>query len=202
MSSNIGPSGENEKISVEKVVGAATIAGAIFGLKMVGLTVEPTAQFQFQQPVAGEGLTVEIRGGDRDGNGILELSELQDFEARRGDRSWEKEDLEFFALNLKPEAIAGLNLFARHRGGETSSILEISDSKIYGFEYGKNRGDRVLFSGPNAPESPVVRPPAHPQLAQVFGLFGVGALLIALEWVTGDRDPIPDADPNSAGEPG
>ncbi|MEB3884209.1 hypothetical protein [Lyngbya sp. CCY1209] len=202
MNSNIEPRGENEKISVGKVVGAATIAGAIFGLKMVGWTADPPAQFQFRQQVGDDRLTVEIRGDDRDGNGVLELSELEDFAARRGDQTWEKEDLEVFALNLKPEPIAGLNVFARRRGGETSSILEISDSNIYGLEYGKNQGDRVLFSEPNAPESATVESPAYPKLLKVFGLFGVGALLIALEWVTRDRDPILDPSPNSAGEPG
>ena len=202
MNSNIEPIGENEKMSVGKVVGAGTIAAAIFGLKMMGLTAESPAQFQVQQPVGGDRLTVEIRGTDRDGNGILELSELENFEARRGDRTWEKSDLEFFALNLKSEAIDGLKVFARRRGSETSSILEISDSKIYGLEYGQNRGDRLLFSEPNRLEVATVRPPVDPEVPKVFGLLGVGLLLVGLEWVTRDRDPILDAASNSVREPG
>lgn len=206
MKNQIGNIRENGNGDLGKVFGAAAIAGAILSLKMMGAAGEPPAQFQFRQSVGSDRLVGEIRGDDRDADGILELSELEHFEARLGGRSWERDDLEVFALNLeaeKPsEAIAGLSLFARHRDAGTSSLLEISNSKIYGLEYGQHRRDRVLFSQANTVEVVAVRPPLNSEIPKVFGLFGVGGLLIALGWITRDRNPVLDPSPNSASEPG
>ncbi|NJK39600.1 MAG: hypothetical protein HC835_12820 [Oscillatoriales cyanobacterium RM2_1_1] len=116
----------------QKLVIAASVALSIGGLSLMS---NGATRFQFQQRIGDQVLSGVFEGSDQNANGILELSELQAFQANWGNYSWTKEDLEAFVWGEKQTAqtqkqtysMRGLNLFAR---GQTTQNQTTQDQLV------------------------------------------------------------------------
>lgn len=148
----------------QKLAIAVSIA---ISASVMNLSANTATRFQFQQQVGNQMLSGVFEGSDIDTDGVLELSELQSFQAHWGDYAWSQEDLEAFVwgkqqMSQSPaqtRSISGLNLFARNQTLPELQVLEIWHREVttatgqqerqgvHGIEYGQNIADTTLFSG-------------------------------------------------------
>jgi len=144
----------------------AVAAGIAFSLGFINVMPIQANRFEFQQQVGEEQLSGVFEGTDKNADGVVDLSELESFEARWGSYTWTKEDLEVFSWGEKTISqnqekiygINGLNLFARGRQQLKSQALQVwnrevstpegqsKNQGIYGIEYAANTPDNLLFS--------------------------------------------------------
>lgn len=149
----------------------AIAAGVAISLGLINITPPQTNRFHFEQQIGEHKLSGTFEGTDTNGNGVLELSELESFEASWGDYTWTKEDLEAFSWGNKGMSqnpnpiygINGLNFFARNRQNPTTHALQVwnrevrtpegqsKNQGVYGIEYATNTSDNTLFSQEQLP---------------------------------------------------
>ena len=191
----------------------AIAAGVAISLGLMSAVPSPVSRFEFQQQVGDHLLSGVFEGTDRNGDGVVELSELDAFEANWGGYSWKKEDLEVFSWGEKAigenrgkiYGMNGLNLFARGRQQLKSQALQVWNRQvntaeglsqslgIYGFEYAANLPDNTLFSQEVPLEISPVQTPVEFSAPMMLLLAGITALLVLnpcwSEWKTPDGQP-------------
>ncbi len=153
--------------STKTLLQKLTLASSVV-LSLGLMSVAPSTgnRFQFQQQVGSHVLSGVFEGSDQNLDGVVELSELDSFQASWGNYAWTKEDLEAFVWGEKTISenqnkslgINGLNLFARGNQRLTSYALQVwnravttpdgqtENQGIYGLEYGADSADNTLFS--------------------------------------------------------
>lgn len=177
----------------------ALAGGVAISLGFINIMPLPTHRFQFQQQIGDHQLSGVFEGTDKNANGLVELSELDSFEASWGDYSWTKEDLEVFSWGEKAISqnqgkvygIEGLNFFARSRQQLKSQALQVwnrqvstpegssENQGVYGIEYAANTPDNTLFSQDQLPL--VVNPAQSPtdvSVLMMLLLVGSAGLLV------------------------
>ncbi|MGL5080582.1 MAG: hypothetical protein ACRC8A_03760 [Microcoleaceae cyanobacterium] len=160
------PTQESPGCLAQRIAIAVSIA---ISVGIINWSFNTVTRFQFQQQVGNQILSGVFEGSDTDTDGVLELSELQSFQANWGDYAWSKEDLEAFVWGEKQisqgqertHGISGLNLFARNQKLPELQVLEIWNREVttstgqqehqgvQAIEYGQNISDTTLFSAPD-----------------------------------------------------
>ena len=176
----------------------AIAAGVAVSLGLINQIAPPTNRFEFQQQIGDHQLSGVFEGTDKNANGVIELSELEAFEARWGNYSWTKEDLEVFSWGEKAISqnqgqiygINGLNLFARGRQNLKSHALQVwnrgvntpeGEAKtqgIHGIEYAPNTADNTLFSQELPVEINPAQSPIDVSVLMTLLLVGITGLLV------------------------
>ncbi|MGF1492136.1 MAG: hypothetical protein ACFBSC_06740 [Microcoleaceae cyanobacterium] len=141
--------------------------GLAVSVGMFDLLPAPATRFQFQQEVDQQLLSGTFEGSDSNADGVLELSEVDNFQASWGDYRWTQDDLEAFVWNKQEGSesdtsqASAIKLFARNQTSPGRQILQIqnrhvetSEGKqvnqtVQGLEYGANTPDSTLFSAQN-----------------------------------------------------
>ncbi|MEL7036411.1 MAG: hypothetical protein AAFO04_12430 [Cyanobacteria bacterium J06592_8] len=146
----------------------AVAAGVALSLGLINAMPPEANRFEFKQQVGDHQLSGVFEGTDKDADGVLELSELDSFQANWGNYSWTKDDLEVFSWGEKEigqnqgqtYGMNGLNLFARGSQQVNTSALQVwnrglsTQSKNQGvsaIEYAANTPDNTLFSAEKLP---------------------------------------------------
>ncbi len=177
----------------------AVAAGIAFSLGFINVMPIQANRFEFQQQVGEEQLSGVFEGTDKNADGVVDLSELESFEARWGNYTWTKEDLEVFSWGEKIirqnqeqiYGISGLNLFARGRQQLKSQALQVwnrgvstpegqsKNQGVYGIEYAANTPDNTLFSQEQLPlEISQAQSPVDISVLMMLLLVGITGLLV------------------------
>ncbi|WP_413166250.1 hypothetical protein ACL6C3_06235 [Capilliphycus salinus ALCB114379] len=191
----------------------AIAAGVAVSLGLINKIAPQTNRFEFQQQVGEHQLSGVFEGSDQNANGIIELSELEAFEARWGNYSWTKEDLEVFTWGEKAISqnqgklygINGLNFFARGRQDLKSNALQVwnrglntpegeaKNKGIHGIEYAPNSPDKTLFSQELPVEINLTQSPIDVSVLMMLLLVGITGFLVLnpcwFQWNTVEGSP-------------
>ncbi|MGB3533760.1 MAG: hypothetical protein WBA13_09605 [Microcoleaceae cyanobacterium] len=147
----------------------AVVAGVAVSVGLWNTLPSSQTRFHFQQQMGTDTLSGTFEAVDQNSDGVVELSEIKTFQAKWGEHSWNKDNLESFlwgqkttqSYQDKQHQFNGLNLFARTQQNSQAQILQIQNRGIFsptnntqnlsvsGIEYGNNQAETVLFSNPN-----------------------------------------------------